>query len=70
MSFATVILPVELSRPEASFDVDLAPLREVLAAGFCQIPEGDDVMPFHPFLLLPLLVVKDSSVATENSVKA
>ena len=56
LSLAAVVLDFELPRAEPTFNVDLPSLLQIMIAGFCQLPECNDLMPLYPFLLLALLI--------------
>src|SRR6266403_434811 len=51
------LLVLPLTRAQASLDVHLRALAQVLAGDFCQAPEERDAVPFGPLLLLTGLLV-------------
>src|SRR5882757_2354524 len=51
------LLVLPLTRAQASLDVHLRALAQVLAVDFCQAPEERDAVPFGPLLLLTGLLV-------------
>ena len=56
LTLAAVILRFKLASPKAPLDIDLSALLKVPMTGFCQFPEGNNLVPFDALLLLALFV--------------